>query len=123
VLLVGAVTLVLAHTAAARPASGLYGHATLAPTCPVERNPPDPNCAPRDLARTLIVVRRHGTPLVVLRARTDASGYFRLPLAQGRYDLYVDAGIRRLTNAALLNVRVARHHYTHLELHVDSGIR
>jgi hypothetical protein len=57
---------------------------TAGPVCPVERIPPDPNCAPRPVADAEVIVltvdgREVGRP------RSDAAGKIRLTLPQGRY--------------------------------------
>lgn len=57
---------------------------TAGPVCPVERFPPDPNCAPRPVADAeVIVLTADGRE--VARPRSDAAGKIRLTLPQGRY--------------------------------------
>jgi hypothetical protein len=57
---------------------------TAGPVCPVERIPPDPNCAPRPVADAeVIVLTADGRE--VGRPKSDAAGKIRLTLPQGRY--------------------------------------
>jgi hypothetical protein len=98
----------------------VQGIAFIGPTCAVEREPPDPACADRPLARAVIRARRGGR--VAGETRTDARGRFRLRLAPGRYQLYTSAGIAPFA-APVATARVAPRRFTRLELHVDSGIR
>ncbi len=66
------------------PSSGLAGRVLEGPTCPVERVPPEPRCAPRPLIATLRI-RRVGSrrPAKSIRSRRD--GRFRVSLAPGAY--------------------------------------
>ncbi|HEV8490176.1 MAG TPA: hypothetical protein VGQ58_10355 [Candidatus Limnocylindrales bacterium] len=57
---------------------------TAGPVCPVEQDPPDPNCAPKPVADAeVLVLTQDGRE--VARARSDAAGKIRLVLPQGRY--------------------------------------
>jgi hypothetical protein len=61
------------------------------PTCPVETDPPDPDCAPRAVAGAPIVVMAAGdSDVVVAQGETDADG--RLTLAVPVGDYLVSAG-------------------------------
>ena len=98
----------------------MQGVAFIGPTCPVEREPPDPACADRPLARAVIRARRGDR--VAGETRTDARGRFHLRLSPGRYQLYTSGGIAPLA-VPVATARVVSHRFTRLELHVDSGIR
>ena len=56
------------------------------PVCPVERDPPDPACAPRAVAGAEIVVVA-GDGSVVARVSSDEDGAFVVELVPGRYEL------------------------------------
>jgi Carboxypeptidase regulatory-like domain len=62
------------------------GRATAGPTCPVERNPPDPNCAERPVAGAVMVIE-DSSGAEVQRATTNADGSFTVQLAPGSYRL------------------------------------
>jgi hypothetical protein len=56
------------------------------PDCPVEQDPPDPNCAPRAVDGARILVQPgDGRDIVVGEATTDADGHATVELAPGDY--------------------------------------
>lgn len=56
------------------------------PVCPVEQDPPDPECAPRVVNGARILVQPgDGRDIVVGEATTDADGHATLALAPGDY--------------------------------------
>jgi hypothetical protein len=63
----------------------VVGVAQAGPVCPVERQPPDPGCAPRPVAGAVLVVTDNGKE--VARTTTAADGSFHLRLAAGDYRL------------------------------------
>lgn len=54
------------------------------PVCPVERNPPDPSCAPRPVEGATIVVR-DASGAQVAQLTSDATGHASVDLAPGMY--------------------------------------
>ena len=72
------------------PIGHLPGHAhlnvklTAGPVCPVERNPPDPNCAPRNVANAEVVVY-DPQGAEVARGTSDPDGMIGLDLPSGSY--------------------------------------
>ncbi|MEO8436834.1 MAG: carboxypeptidase-like regulatory domain-containing protein [Chloroflexota bacterium] len=64
--------------------SSIGGTATAGPVCPVEKNPPDPACAPRPVPGAVLVIRNAaGTEL--RRVTTAADGTFVVDLPAGGY--------------------------------------
>ena len=57
---------------------------TAGPVCPVERNPPDPSCAPRPVAGATIVIR-DGLGGQVAAAVSGADGAFFVAVGAGDY--------------------------------------
>jgi hypothetical protein len=56
------------------------------PVCPVEQDPPDPNCVPRVVEGARILVQPgDGRDIVVGEATTDADGHATIELAAGDY--------------------------------------
>lgn len=56
------------------------------PVCPVEQDPPDPNCQPRAVEGARILVQPgDGREVVVAEATTDAAGRVTLRVAPGDY--------------------------------------
>src|SRR3954452_3234914 len=76
--------LLLAAAPALGAGSGIRGRVTSSPTCPVERMPPDPQCAPRGFVAR-VRVRRQSDHHVVTRITTRSDGRFQIALRPGRY--------------------------------------
>ena len=56
------------------------------PVCPVEQDPPDPNCAPRPVEGARILVQPgDGRDIVAGEATTDTDGHATVELAPGDY--------------------------------------
>jgi hypothetical protein len=107
----------------ARP-SGLAGRALEAPTCPVERVPPQPGCAPRPLAARLRIQRAGGhTRAKTVQAGSD--GRFRVSLLPGTYTVRAlrlgDSLLPRPPGPVRVQVRTGR--FTTITVTYDSGIR
>lgn len=64
----------------------ISGTVTTSPTCPVERIPPDPKCAPKPYA-TAIKIRVAGTAVVIKTIQSNTSGAFSTSLPLGSYEL------------------------------------
>jgi hypothetical protein len=53
--------------------TGIAGTATAGPTCPVEKTPPDPSCAPRPVVGAVLIIR-DASGGEIAKATTDAAG-------------------------------------------------
>ncbi len=74
-------------SAAMPPKTGtISGTVTTSPTCPVERIPPEPNCAPKPYA-TAIKIRAEGAVAVIKTIQSNSSGAFSASLPIGSYEL------------------------------------
>jgi hypothetical protein len=104
--------------------TGISGRVTSSPTCPVERYPPDPQCAPRGFAAR-VRVRRASDHRLVKTVVTRGDGRFSIALRAGRYLI----GARPASGASLprcppaKTVRVTSGHMTRVAIDCDSGIR
>jgi hypothetical protein len=109
---------------AAVTSSGIQGRVVEGPTCPVERYPPDPRCAPRPLAATLRIHRAGDTSRVRV-VRSGQNGYFKLRLAAGTYVVRPQRihGSEFPRPPAPFKVRVSHGRFTHLQIEYDTGIR
>ncbi len=65
---------------------GVSGRVLAGPTCPVQQNPPDPNCADRPVAGAVLVVN-DDAGAEVARAVSGADGSFSVALPAGHYVL------------------------------------
>jgi hypothetical protein len=103
--------------------SGIAGRVVAGPTCPVERLPPDPACAPRPLAAALRIMLRGGHWSTTVRSGSD--GKFRVRLAPATY---VVRPLQSPTSALPrpgppVIVRVTPHRFTSVTITYDTGIR
>lgn len=101
--------------------SGVRGAVSLGPTCPVMRDPPDPQCADKPYA-TAIVVYRTGSNTPYIIGNSDATGTFTFSLPAGSYTLNA-GGDKVLPRCAPVNVTVTRSEYAATTISCDTGIR
>jgi Immunoglobulin-like domain of bacterial spore germination len=102
--------------------SGVRGTVTLGPTCPVERIPPDPRCAPRPYQTSITVSRNIQTPEAFMTVKTDASGTFSIALDPGEYVLHPQSG-SVFPRCGETLVTVAPNVFSDVTLTCDTGIR
>lgn len=118
----GDVTLRDEHGDAWPGASGVRGVATSGPTCPVVRDPPDPNCADRPVGGAEIVVFA-SDGREAARTTTAADGSFELELAPGDYRIVPGPVEGLMGTAAEQDVRVTLGAMSDISLFYDTGIR
>jgi hypothetical protein len=104
-------------------ATGVRGIVTAGPTCPVERDPPDPACAERAVAGAILVFT-DPTGAEVTRATSDAEGAFSVELAPGAYLLTPQPVEGLMGTPAAIDVQVeAGQPMTEVQVSYDTGIR
>lgn len=102
--------------------TGIAGTAIAGPTCPVQKVPPDPSCAPRPVTGAVLVVRdSSGTE--VARLTTDAAGAFQTSLPAGAYVVMPQAVTGLMGTAPEVAVIVKDRAVTPVEIAYDTGIR
>jgi hypothetical protein len=115
--------LLLALGACARAAvpratdSGIEGRALLGPVCPVIR--PGIDCSDKP-ASVEVRVLKDGQELT--RFKTGSDGRFRIALAPGTYVLEPTSG-NPFPAGKPSDVTVSAGAYTHVDVHLDTGIR
>ena len=104
--------------------SGLRIRVVSSPTCPVERVPPDPMCAPRPFAAS-VRVHRASDNRTVARLHTGADGRSSVNLRAGRYSLVVrpESGSRLPHCPRTVRATVRSGRFAHVTVDCDSGIR
>ena len=100
--------------------SGISGVVLAGPTCPVERDPPDPACADKPIA-TNINVSRAGSTQIFAQTKSNASGEFSFSLPPGDY--VVSGGGNPLPRCNDTPATVGPGVYTRMTLGCDTGIR
>jgi len=106
----------------APPGTGLSITAVAGPTCPVERIPPDPACAPRPVAgATIIVLDAQGA--TVTTVVTDATGTATVAIPAGAYVVQARPVVGLMGTAEAQPVTVVAGALSPVALAYDTGIR
>jgi hypothetical protein len=106
----------------AEPGTGVEGSVMLGPTCPVMREPPDPQCADKPYAGKLALTTADGAR-VIKEFASDQSGHFSLSITSGTYAIRSAPGANMLPRCASLNFMVIPGLYTSIQVSCDTGIR
>ena len=101
--------------------SGIEGKITIGPTCPVERVPPDPNCADKPYQAT-IIVKTADEQKEISSFSSDKDGKFKVKLIPGTYVL-VPVRNNTYPQASSQKVIVKVNNFTQVNISFDSGIR
>ena len=103
--------------------SGIVGNVLLGPTCPVERNPPDPQCADRPYQTILTVTNSDGTKIIT-QFSSDSFGNFKINLSAGEYLIKSSNAQSMLPRCSSNGVIVVQAgFYTNATVSCDTGIR
>jgi len=99
--------------------SGIEGYVTAGPACPVvQENVP---CPDQPYAGSLTILAGHGRAKVT-EVTSDASGYFRVPLAPGTYIIHPESpGV--LPRGSEVVALVLPNQFTRQDIVYDTGIR
>lgn len=99
----------------------ISGTVTTSPTCPVERIPPEPQCAPRPYTAS-IEIRQTGKTSVLKTIKSDAEGRFNTELVIGSYELQVINGsVFPRCNSMTIQVKLGQNSV--VDISCDTGIR
>ena len=100
----------------------VHGQVLIGPTCPVERIPPDPACAPKPYKTKIQIfaatISAHPYKTVV----TDAAGKFNFSIKPGSYVLRAKGG-SFYPRCGDLRIKVSAGKTLNLKMACDSGIR
>ncbi len=101
--------------------SGIKGTVTLGPTCPVMKDPPDPQCADKGYATTISLYRK-GSATVFATTKSDAGGMFQVSLPPGTYTISASGG-QTLPRCTPTDAVVGATGYVTATISCDTGIR
>jgi hypothetical protein len=104
--------------------SGITGTVLLGPTCPVMRNPPDPQCADKPYQTTLAVMAADGMTTIT-HFSSDTNGAFKITVPPGDY-LIASASSNnnmypRCSSTGIIHVKA--NIFTIAMISCDTGIR
>ena len=103
--------------------SGVEGTVTLGPTCPVMRNPPDPECADKPYSTTIQVISM-GSPKSspFATVESDKEGKYKIMLPPGEYALQPVGG-SVMPRCETKEIKIDPSKIIKVDLSCDSGIR
>ena len=102
--------------------SGVEGMVTLGPTCPVQRNPPDPTCADKPYATSIQVIKigsPNGSPFAT--TKSDQTGKYKIMLPPGDYTLQ-SVGGSVLPRCETKNITIVSSQILEADITCDTGI-
>lgn len=100
----------------------LYGQVTISPICPVERNPPEPSCAPRGYVTEVSALDLKTGRDVGATTKTTSNGTFIMDLFPGSYSIRAKSGAV-YPKCQDVTVTVYANASSSVSLSCDSGIR
>lgn len=103
--------------------SGILGKAMMGPTCPVEKNPPDPKCADKPYANGYLHLLTYPIGNFVKEFQTDMNGKFKVDVVPGNYTVSTFKSSSRYPLCEGEKIEVAYGAYADVAIHCDTGIR
>ncbi|MFH0739631.1 MAG: hypothetical protein V1819_00755 [bacterium] len=103
--------------------SGVEGVVTLGPTCPVMKNPPDPQCADKPYAtkiQVIVVGSPNSSPFATIES--DKQGKYKIMLPPGEYALQ-GVGGAVMPRCETKNITIEPGKVIEANLSCDTGIR
>jgi len=101
----------------------ISGSVLLGPTCPVERDPPDPNCADRPYSERFNVVKVSGGQ-IVKTFTSDTQGKFYVEIAPGEYIIRRASNVNIFPSCADTEAFMVRaNSNAEVNISCDTGIR
>lgn len=102
--------------------SGIRGSVFIGPTCPVQRNPPDPACADRVFAANFRV--RNSANVVVKEFSSLDDGTFSVLLPVGTYSIeQMPGALYPRMSSQTMGIVVKANQFTAITITFDTGIR
>ncbi len=105
------------------PTSGIMGTVLLGPTCPVERDPPDPQCADKPYQASLVVTTPDGARIIA-KFSSDTAGKFKVSVPPGTYAIRsADTNTIYPRCSSTGDIIVKANAFTNIPVSCDTGIR
>ena len=103
--------------------SGINGYIHMGPICPVERIPPDPNCADKPFANAEVDIIDKSSGTLVSSIKSDTGGNFIINLLPETYVIKVSLTNNILPRCNQMEAVVTENKFTNLDISCDTGIR
>lgn len=103
--------------------SGIRGVVMAGPTCPVERDPPDPMCADKPVTTNISIFRKSDPTHGVAFLTSDAKGTFQISVVPGDYIIMAGPNGVPYPRCADTLATVGPSGYTQVTVSCDTGIR
>ena len=103
--------------------SGIKGTVLAGPTCPVQRTPPDPQCADKPVATNIWISRTITPTQVMATTFSNAQGEFQLSLPPGEYVIQAGSSGTPYPRCTDASATVGPTGYTAVVVSCDTGIR
>lgn len=100
----------------------ITGSVWLGPTCPVEREPPDPQCADKPYAASLVLTTLDGAQ-IIKEFNSDAEGKFYIEMPPGQYAIRSAAAANILPYCQTQPFEVPANDFVQVVVSCDTGIR
>ena len=121
-LLLIALVLATGCTTNAPPAQNgtLEGHITIGPICPVETNPPNPDCEPSEQTYAAYKIGVFSvTGEKITEFNGDRYGNYKVELPEGRYRLNQLGGLLKYS----AEIEIVANETRRVDIDIDTGIR
>ncbi len=108
---------------ASSTSSGIKGTVMAGPTCPVERDPPDPQCADKPIQTNIWISSKINPQQVIATASSDTEGAFQVSLPPGEYVIQAGSSGVPYPRCNDTSATVGPAGYTAVTVSCDTGIR
>ncbi len=115
-------TQISTSTSTPKASGGVRGTVLLGPSCPVMRNPPDPQCADKPYQSTFVITTLGGNR-VIKSFSSDIAGKFKVNLPPGEYSIRSASTNNIYPRCSSNDVTVRVGIFTDIPISCDTGIR
>jgi len=103
--------------------SGVTGKVFIGPICPVQKDPPDPNCADKGYTTTVQVIEKNSSKSSLFSiVETDKEGNYKVLLPPGEYQLQAVGG-QPFPRCEWKDIIIESDSMIEVDLSCDTGIR
>jgi hypothetical protein len=119
----GSASIIVSLNQSSNNTSGINGYIHAGPTCPVQRIPPDPNCADRPFANAIVDILVKNSGNLLTSTKSNVNGNFHVNLAPETYIIKISSTNSVLPRCSQSETVVTKNIFTSLDISCDTGIR